>query len=940
MTLFGPVTVPTMASPKIINGGTGLIFDALKSRLGRKFSALFLGMSLIPLSLVAALVLKHTSDHLLEQRQKDLTKEAKILSIVVMERLAFLKQVINKNAQAPDPATTLNRYFSSITFEALDEQTVKARFPVDTLSQPLTLSVSRDAHTTLSQFDAKASGIRHYQINPDYLWSKLTVLSEEYSYCLFSNQSIKLLCTGALNPEQTKLVYWISKDSGTGSNLYSKDGQLIKVRQIFMAGNFAGNNWHVLTSLPLEEVYAPIKFFKALFITTFGLALVLIMMLSSRQISRLLTPLKRLSQGARQVSDGQFQTSVAIHSGDELEEVATAFNDMSSRIARHFSLLTALSELDRLILTGASTENVAGTIWSSLQAVFKHRYLCVASRASTESATLTLQYGSTEQSEPHRIKIQHDEDVAIFPRKTLQQSIFTRSEIEGLNDNIARHLLTEEFDFVLVVPVLVDHCRLGFVSLAATQQMPITNEDRQHLQDFADRMAVSVSNTLKAQQLYQQAHYDFLTGLPNRKLFRDELEKAIQHACKSQQRVAIIFADLDNFKQVNDSLGHHVGDQLLLEVSARLQHYMRPKGLVARQGGDEFILLLAAPFDDSTLDTTLNDLLQLFKDSIELNGHHVYASISLGVALYPEHGEDVEQLLMNSDTALYSAKVKGRSVYMMFQESMNAIALRRLEQESDLWDSIAKQQLEFYYQPLFNVHTSGIGFEALLRWKHPSKGYIPPIEFIELAEETGFILNVGHWMFDNIFNQINHWRFEDGLDINQVAINISPIQLLSTDFVDQLRTKIERHNIPVAMLELEVTESVFLDNLAQAEQRLQELAALGIALSLDDFGTGYSSLSYLQRLPFDRLKIDRSFVQEIREDTAPPALVRTIVNLAKSLDLHITAEGVEHDYQLDVLRALGCDVLQGYYLSRPLPASECAGFIRHFSLALRPAQHE
>ncbi|WP_244965287.1 EAL domain-containing protein [Janthinobacterium lividum] len=421
-------------------------------------------------------------------------------------------------------------------------------------------------------------------------------------------------------------------------------------------------------------------------------------------------------------------------------------------------------------------------------------------------------------------------------------------------------------------------------------------------------------------QIEHMAHHDALTGLANRHVSNLRLAAAIAQARRSGEKVGVLFVDLDRFKHVNDALGHHVGDALLQSVSARLLQLVREGDTVSRLGGDEFVVILNGIGDAASIAALLDTrLIPAMRQPHQVEGNELYVSCSVGVAIYPDHGGDMDTLMRHADAAMYQAKSGGRDHARMFTPQMQEQQLQQLHLESDLRHAIERQELVLYYQPRIDAKSSRLnGVESLIRWQHPQHGLIAPDSFIPAAEESGLIVSIGAWVIREACRQQVAWREAGAGDI-AVSINLSAIQLKSGGLVATLREVLREFPVTPGQIEFELTESILMDNVDDTIATLHAIKALGFALSIDDFGTGYSSLNYLCRFPLDKLKIDMSFVQDIHGSPQNLAVTKTIIGLGHTLGLTVTAEGVESAADADVLRHAGCDELQGYYFARPMP---------------------
>lgn len=426
------------------------------------------------------------------------------------------------------------------------------------------------------------------------------------------------------------------------------------------------------------------------------------------------------------------------------------------------------------------------------------------------------------------------------------------------------------------------------------------------------------------------AHRDPLTGLPNRVLLAELLAHTIQHSERTHTQFALLSLDLDNFKTINESLGHSQGDQLLVEVGKRLQRLLPDSDAIARTGGDEFEIILEHKENMPWVDLLAQRMIDALGDPFILDGHSVYIGASIGIALYPADGTSVETLQSNADAALHQAKAHGRGVMRFFSPEMSSRAKTRLTLEADLRRAFDHGEFRLYYQPQVDLLSGQIvGLEALVRWEHPVCGVIPPDEFIPLAEESGLVIRLGDWVLHEACRQIKLWSTA-GLAPRQTAVNVSAVQLSRGNLVESVRHALELSGIVPEQLELEITESFVMADRDQSFKSLAEIKALGVRLSIDDFGTGYSSLAYLQQLEVHKLKVDMSFVRDMLTNSGNASIVKAVIALGHSLGLEIIAEGVEEEEQAVHLRALQCDVIQGYLISRPLPTDEMTRFLEAF----------
>jgi len=426
-------------------------------------------------------------------------------------------------------------------------------------------------------------------------------------------------------------------------------------------------------------------------------------------------------------------------------------------------------------------------------------------------------------------------------------------------------------------------------------------------------------------ELKRQATHDSLTGIANRVLFVEHLNLAV-HA---RQPFAVCVFDLDRFKIINDSLGHGAGDALLKHVSERLQSIVRSSDIVARAGGDEFLLLLRDVGSAEEVEALIVRWMSALSRPYQITGLELHVSPSIGIARYPMDGTGADELLARADEAMYFAKRCGRKTFRFFDSSIMGFSRERLEIEAELRGALAQGQLALHYQPKIDIATGEMrSVEALIRWQHPKRGFILPGEFIPIAEESGLIIEIGDWVIREACRQAREWQ-QLNLPFLRVAVNVSPLQFCQANFVKKVNAALKEHSLDATFLEIELTEATLMSNAETSVALLEQLSELGVVVAIDDFGTGYSSMSYLQRFPIDKLKIDRSFISDVASNAGDASIVRAIISLAHGLRLKVIAEGVESEEQLGILKRMGCDQYQGFYRSAAVPAAEIEEFVRH-----------
>ena len=432
-----------------------------------------------------------------------------------------------------------------------------------------------------------------------------------------------------------------------------------------------------------------------------------------------------------------------------------------------------------------------------------------------------------------------------------------------------------------------------------------------------------ISDTKRVQTaLHEMVNHDALTGLPNRRLLNELTGHALRRAEREKSNVAILFIDLDRFKVINDTLGHQVGDKLLMQVSSRLRDVMRESDTVARLGGDEFLVMMDSLRDVEDASRVAKKIVSTLQAEFVIDGKDIFIGASVGISVYPGDGDDVDNLIKAADIAMYKVKSEGKNNYRFYSSDLSENAVERFTMETQLRRALERQQFELYYQPQVSLKTGRIvGAEALVRWQHPELGVVSPAKFIPVAEETGLVVQIGEWVLRESARQMVEWTGQ-GLDLKSISVNVSGVQVQRSNFADTVYGILVETGCDPALLELEITESVVMNNTEYVISVFARIKEPGVRLAIDDFGTGYSSLSYLKRLPLDKLKIDQSFVRDLTSDPDDKAIASAVIALARSLGLKVIAEGVETQEQIDTLVSMGCDDVQGYFYGRPMPADQ------------------
>ena len=675
-------------------------------------------------------------------------------------------------------------------------------------------------------------------------------------------------------------------------------------------------NWGMSVKIDTEELYAPVESFKKM---TLYLSLILMILvffgivLTYRMISR---PIIRLSKEVAEIDEMQLPKKIESTSRNEIQSLIEAFNKLIVSVRSHqlkledkvkertLELQSSYKMLEKL------TQNVPGTLFQ--YKLFPDGHACFPYASHGIKDIYEVEPQDVIEDAQAVLKILHPDDL---------------DQVVATIQTSAQTMHNWNVQYRVNLPKKGMRWLEGF-------SKPEMLEDGSvlwygYIHDITDRK--NTENKIAEQKniLHYQAHHDVLTSLPNRTLFQDRLEQAIEKAKRHNSKIALLFIDLDHFKEINDSLGHDVGDNILKIVTTRLKAAKRDEDTLARLGGDEFTIILEDLHQVQDASVISNKILESLAQSMDINNNILYVSSSIGISIYPDDGDSAQSLLKFADSAMYKAKDEGRNNFQYYNATLTELAFERVVMESSLRSALKNEELVVYYQAQVNgVTNTIIGMEALVRWQHPTMGLVAPSKFIPLAESTGLIVELDRYVMRTAMTQISHW-YKKGFNPGVLTMNLSVKQLHKEDFVKMFSLLMRETNAKAEWLELEVTESQIMTHPEKAIIILQAISNLGIELAVDDFGTGYSSLTYLKRLPIDKLKIDQAFVRDLPEDEEDVGITKAVIALAKSLNLKIIAEGVETKAQRDFLIENGCENIQGYFYSKPVPADAFENILRN-----------
>lgn len=594
---------------------------------------------------------------------------------------------------------------------------------------------------------------------------------------------------------------------------------------------------------------------------------------------------------------------------------------MGQKLTAQLAALTALTEVDRVILGSPGIERILDTLMTSIRAVIRcdGAAIMLVDADDSDNARLYIAAGG----EGHQI------ERTALPENYAPVAEGGLFELDGaiLHHPYAASLARQGMQRMYTQPVAGSNDTTAVLALGLREGSELSPQQQDIARAFADRLGAAITHLEREQRLYQQAYYDPLTALPNRQLFRDRLDQELVRAGRANELLGLLYVDLDQFKHINDTLGHAAGDELLRIVSDRLRTVIKETDTVARLGGDEFVLILPQLASPEAAGRIAERVMSELNAPMRLKKRECRVSASIGVAISPQDGRLAEELIKNADTAMYRAKRRGRNRVLFYESFMNTRVMERTNLETGLFRALQARQFVLHYQPQVELSGGALASaEALIRWNAPERGQRTPADFLPVAEESGLIIEIGNWALNEICRQYTEWSRQGGAP-TRLALNISAEQLRQREFIDTVRDALLRWDMPPWALELEFPETVLLGDLERTGGTLGALAGMGVRLAVDDFGTGLSSLSCLRHYPIHLVKIDRSFVSALPGGQDAAAVTAAIVAMARSLGKQTIAEGVETEAQAAHLRALGCDFAQGYWFAKPMPAEEFVRFM-------------
>jgi diguanylate cyclase (GGDEF)-like protein len=915
----------------------------------RRILLLFLLCGLLPVAATIVVSYQRVSTELLTQRASVLRGAASNLAAILVDRLTVAERLARAAAAVGGRSLATRRdatqrfFRAAVEFDAGRPRVLfgrPARLPsavqLADVDRPLVPGAStvllvgdpgsgRTVWMALSESAAANAGrVLAFELDPGLLWSARDVLPYLTEACVLDASGRPLEC--ALPPPPSAIHDFRASPAEARHDGLSWSAHGTRyvsgVRELFLRGRFGAESWLVVVTQPAQYALGPIRTLAAVLIPVVLLGLLVASLLGLVYVRRTMQPLNELTQAAGRIAVRDFDVRVTAAQDDEFGLLARSFNAMSARLGRQFKALKAQSEIDAVILSSVELDSVVSIALHRVAelAHAEHYYLLLADPAAAAEFRLYVSDGA-DGVDARQVDLTRD-DVARL-RTAMRGKRITRQD---LPPSSALNAVPGQTLFTLAFPLGTEIG--GALILGYDTDRGPDDEEVALLWELGDRVAVALATARRDQELHRRAYFDSLTGLPNRALAMEELAFAVAAAERQRHRLAVLFVDLDDFSAVNDSLGHAAGDAVLTQTAARLRACVRKSDVVARLSSDEFAVVLTELRETADAALVAGNMIEALSAPFSLPQGSANIAASVGVAIYPVDATNAEELLKHADLALYRAKRGSAGTVSFFEPSMNEEVRRRLEMDRELRTALEQDQMQLYYQPQLDLKTGRIvGCEALIRWIHPERGLVSPTQFIGFAEASGLIEQIGQWVLKAACAQFVAWHSE-GLRIEYVSVNVSARQFQNAGLSGVVAEALQAFGVPPRALHLEVTESAVLEDRAAVRHNLSTLTSLGTPLELDDFGIGYSSLAHLKNLPVAAVKLDRTFIESVHQSASSQAVVRAAIDMAHALGKTVVAEGVEHGEELALLVQMGCDVVQGYYISAPVTADHFAALLR------------
>ena len=900
----------------------------LQSQVSRRLFLRFLLAAMVPLGGFAWYAYSYVSQLLLDNQVQQLEQESKAYGMTLVEGLNSRADELKRLAEHfPDrtaiPVTTTSGFLSFGRLPA-NAVTGLSETQMSHLAQgrPL-IRIAAGQPSVMFYLPPGQQDLLVGTIDPMALWQN-DAASEHY--CILNAQFSPLFCTPGLTPPKVDLWARQPNTGNTGFFPWQMNGTdyLVAYWHARLEAAYSDPGFIILVASNTEDALGGLSRFRQIFPALVILALALAAGLAFGQIRRQMKPLEQLTQGTQRLASGDFDTVIKEPGDDEFGNLAKAFNTMSGSLRNKFHMLNMLAALDRATLNASEMEYVAQAVLTHILRAIPCCGAAILRLGARGSGTMMMAQDETKNFESKTIEVKLSvQDIENMDLAQPWERLTISGSLPPYLEPFEAGSPTEIHFFPARNQDRVESVLILAFSGAPNDMDGVVQAGR----NLADRLAVAASNIAWEEKLYHQAHYDALTDLPNRVLLRDRVEQALQRSERENTSVGAMLIDLDDFKQVNDSLGHSTGDALLVGCARRLEALARRSDTVARLGGDEFIFLipdLARERASTALVDMAQKLIELLALPMTLAERQVSTSASIGIALYPDNADNFEDLLKMADAAMYDTKRRKSGNFSFYSEAMNETVRARFEMTQELHSAIENHEFVLYYQPKVDAFSQRIvGAEALVRWQSPNRGLVPPGQFLPLLNEIGLGEWLGEWVLNTACAQMKAWT-DEGLPPLTVSVNIAPAQFMDGSILLLVQDTLTRHGLNPEQLELEILEETAIAASETVNETLTHLREMSINVALDDFGTGYSSLIYLTQIPANVLKIDRAFIRNLLTNPRQKTLLLHVIALAKVLDYKVVAEGVEEVSQLDALKEMGCDIIQGYLFSKPVPAETFA----------------
>lgn len=945
----------------------------LRNKVARRIALLFILCALLPVSALGVIAYSHVTSNLSDQAHTRLRQASKATGMAIYERMLLLEAEMQVLVAQFDRSTggfstgsieqfipTLSQRYKGIALSkdgAIRSLIGRLGVPMDATevgrrhlrAGKTLIGIRHDgpqgAQVFLSRLvhpDRPEHGIIQAEVNGHFLWlgGEGVALPASTELCVFDPKLTPLFCSFDHSVSPASNVGTLANQSAMSSFEWQDgtEGYLAGSWSIPLRFQFGEAQWTVVLSEAKRSAFAPLEGFTQTFVLVIVLTLCVVTLFSVNQIRSRLNPLEELERGTRRIAERDFASRVAVTSDDEFGSLGRSFNWMAEHLGRQFQMLDTMGSISRAILSSYDSRGMVKVVLAKAPEALACEAVAVGLVDSEPAIGGTLFVRSLfgrQDTEEHELVTTSQElaELKTQPHYRLASG----TSVPRYLDPLVSNGLSE----VLLFPILVQEDCAGVLVLGYRDRGAHSDDDISHGRQLADQVSVAISNLREITKRIQAdaeaqylANYDPLTRLPNRQLFHRFITNALALEGE-KRRGAVLLVNLDRFQRVNDTFGPRAGDWLLEEVAGRIDGCVRKDRTmmeqvsVARLGSDQFGVLLTHLPADSESARVAQVLLTTIGQPYQVAENQVFLTASVGIALLHIDGKDADLLIRNADTAMRAAKEQGRNLCQFYSESMNRTLAARMALEQQLRVALEREEFLLHYQPQIDVSTGTLlGAEALIRWRHPERGFVSPAEFIPIAEEDeGLIAAVGEWVLRTACRQQRAWRAA-GLPPLELAINISALHFRRSDFVQRLETILQDTGAETQYLELELTETVLMNDSRSAVATLKRLRTLGIKLAMDDFGTGYSSLAYLKQFPVDKLKIDRAFVQSISSGSEGCAIAAAIIAMGHALKLRVLAEGVETHAELSFLREQGCHSFQGFLFSKPLPVEDMTNLLR------------